>query len=133
LPGIQWPQDRPHDGRRAIFEWMDADNEIRQLILKSASTDLVRDAARRGGMRTLAEDGWRLVRYAPDGRVDRIIELPVQKPTSCMFGGTDLSTLYVTSAVWDLTGDALRNQPRAGGLFAVDVGVRGLPEPRFAR
>ena len=49
-------------GRHAIFEWMDADNEIRQLILKSASTDLVRDAARRGGMRTLAEDGWRLVR-----------------------------------------------------------------------
>ncbi len=49
-------------GRQAIFEWMDADNEIRQLILKSASTDLVRDAARRGGMRTLAEDGWRLVR-----------------------------------------------------------------------
>jgi general secretion pathway protein E/type IV pilus assembly protein PilB len=49
-------------GRHAIFEWMDADNEIRQLILKSGSTDLVRDAARRGGMRTLAEDGWRLVR-----------------------------------------------------------------------
>ena len=49
-------------GRHAIFEWMDADNEIRQLILKSASTDLVRDAGRRGGMRTLAEDGWRLVR-----------------------------------------------------------------------
>jgi type II secretion system protein E len=49
-------------GRHAIFEWMNADNEIRQLILKSASTDLVRDAARRGGMRTLAEDGWRLVR-----------------------------------------------------------------------
>ncbi len=49
-------------GRHAIFEWMDSDNDIRQLILKSASTDLVRDAARRGGMRTLAEDGWRLVR-----------------------------------------------------------------------
>jgi general secretion pathway protein E/type IV pilus assembly protein PilB len=49
-------------GRHAIFEWMDADNEIRQLILKNGSTDLVRDAARRGGMRTLAEDGWRLVR-----------------------------------------------------------------------
>jgi general secretion pathway protein E len=48
-------------GRHAIFEWMDSDNEIRQLILKSASTDLVRDAARRGGMRTLADDGWRLV------------------------------------------------------------------------
>lgn len=49
-------------GRHAIFEWMDSDNEIRELILKRASSDLVREAARRGGMRTLAEDGWRLVR-----------------------------------------------------------------------
>ena len=49
-------------GRHAIFEWMDTDNEIRQLILKSASTDQIRDSARRSGMRTLAEDGWRLVR-----------------------------------------------------------------------
>ncbi len=49
-------------GRHAIFEWMDTDNEIRQLILKNASSDLIRDAARRAGMKTLAEDGWRLVR-----------------------------------------------------------------------
>ncbi len=49
-------------GRHAIFEWMDSDDEIRQLILKNSSTDLIRDAARRAGMRMLAEDGWRLVR-----------------------------------------------------------------------
>ncbi len=48
-------------GRHAIFEWMNADEHIRQLILKSGSTDQVRDAARKAGMRTLAEDGWRLV------------------------------------------------------------------------
>jgi type II secretion system protein E len=48
-------------GRHAIFEWMDTDNEIRELVLKNASSDLIRDAARRGGMKTLAEDGWRLV------------------------------------------------------------------------
>jgi len=48
-------------GRQAIFEWMDTDEEIRQLILKSASTDQIRNAARRAGMTTLAEDGWRLV------------------------------------------------------------------------
>jgi sugar lactone lactonase YvrE len=77
-------------------------------------------------------DGWRLVRFAPDGRVDRVVPLPVQKPTSCMFGGPDLSTLYVTSAVWDLEGEALARQPWAGGLLALDVGVRGLQEPRFA-
>ena len=48
-------------GRHAIFEWMDTNEEIRQMILRSASTDQVREAARRGGMKTLAEDGWRLV------------------------------------------------------------------------
>jgi type II secretion system protein E len=49
-------------GRQAIFEWMDADAEIRQLILANASSDQIRVAARRGGMRSLADDGWRLVR-----------------------------------------------------------------------
>ncbi len=49
-------------GRQAIFEWMDSDNEIRQLILKNSSSDVIREAARRGGMRALADDGWRLVR-----------------------------------------------------------------------
>jgi len=49
-------------GRHAIFEWMDTDSEIRQLVLKNASADQIRDAARRAGMKTLAEDGWRLVR-----------------------------------------------------------------------
>jgi general secretion pathway protein E/type IV pilus assembly protein PilB len=48
-------------GRHAIFEWMDTDEEIRQLILKSASTDQVRAAAHKAGMKMLAEDGWRLV------------------------------------------------------------------------
>ena len=76
-------------------------------------------------------DGWRLVRYAPDGKVDRIVDLPVQKPTSCMFGGPDLKTLYVTTAIWDLEGEALSRQPLAGSLLAIDVEVPGLPEPRF--
>jgi L-arabinonolactonase len=77
-------------------------------------------------------DGWRLTRYAPDGRVDRVVPLPVQKPTSCMFGGPDLRTLYVTTAIWDHSPDDLRSQPWAGSLLALDVGVAGLPETRFA-
>jgi len=51
-----------YHGRRAIFEWMDVNAEIRQLILRNASTDLIRAAACRAGMRTLADDGGRLVR-----------------------------------------------------------------------
>jgi type II secretion system protein E len=49
-------------GRHGIFEWMETNNEIRQLILKNVSSDVIREAAHRGGMRTLGEDGWRLVR-----------------------------------------------------------------------
>jgi type II secretion system protein E len=49
-------------GRHAIFEWMDTNSEIRQLVLKNASTDQIREVARRAGMKMLAEDGWRLVR-----------------------------------------------------------------------
>jgi type II secretion system protein E len=60
--GCRECRDTGFTGRHAIFEWMDADDEIRELILKQGSTDQLRRAARRGGMRTLAEDGWRLVR-----------------------------------------------------------------------
>jgi general secretion pathway protein E/type IV pilus assembly protein PilB len=51
-----------YHGRRAIFEWMDTNSEIRQLMLRNGSTDLIRDAAVRAGMTTLADDGARLVR-----------------------------------------------------------------------
>ena len=60
--GCRECRDTGYHGRRAIFEWMDTDNEIRKLLLKHASSDEIREAARRTGMRTLAEDGWRLVR-----------------------------------------------------------------------
>jgi len=51
-----------YHGRRGIFEWMDTTNEIRRMILKNCSSDELREAATRTGLRSLAEDGWRLVR-----------------------------------------------------------------------
>ncbi|HMG48946.1 MAG TPA: SMP-30/gluconolactonase/LRE family protein, partial [Inquilinus sp.] len=60
-------------------------------------------------------DGWRLMRFAPDGRVDRVVDLPVQGPTSCTFGGAGLATLYVTTAMEGLTKEQLADQPLAGG------------------
>lgn len=74
---------------------------------------------------------WRIVRYAPDGRIDCVVEMPVEQPTSCAFGGPDLSTLYVTSAWDELSEEARAGQPLAGGLFAFEPGVRGLPLPLF--
>lgn len=76
-------------------------------------------------------DGWRLIRYAPDGDIDREIRMPVQRPTSCAFGGDDLSTLFVTSASMGLDAAALARGPLAGGLFSIPVDVAGLPETSF--
>jgi sugar lactone lactonase YvrE len=76
-------------------------------------------------------NGWRVARYSPEGKIDRVIGLPVQRPTMCGFGGKDLNTLYVTTATHPLTETALAKQPLAGSLFAIDVGVRGQPEPFF--
>ena len=76
--------------------------------------------------------GARLVRYAPDGRVDRVIALPVQRPTCCAFGGPDLATLFVTTTSQRMSESELAAEPLAGALLAFEPGVRGLPEPRFA-
>ncbi len=76
--------------------------------------------------------GWRLVRYTPEGRIDRVIGMPVANPTCCCFGGADFDTLYVSTATQRLTPEDLAKQPMAGSVLAVRPGVRGLPEARFA-
>ncbi len=77
--------------------------------------------------------GGRVTRYAPDGSIDRVIPVPAAKVTCCAFGGPELSTLYVTTGDFDMTDDERRDQPLAGGLFAVETGLKGLPEPVFKR
>jgi len=75
--------------------------------------------------------GWRIVRYDPAGRVARTIMLPVAQPTCPMFGGPGLDMMFVTSASIGLGVEARAAQPQAGSLFAVEAGVKGLPEARF--
>ncbi len=77
-------------------------------------------------------DGWRVTRYAPDGRIDRVIKLPVPRPTAPAFGGADLATLYITSASGGLSDAQLKEAPLSGSLFACEPGVRGVAEPSFA-
>lgn len=85
-----------------------------------------------GGLWVAEVGDWHIRRYTPDGVLDREIRLPVQRPTSVMFGGPDLATLYVTSMRFHLTEEQLAQQPLAGSLLQLDVGVRGRPEPVFA-
>ena len=67
-------------GRHAIFEWMDTDENIRRLILENGSTDQIRSAARDSGMRTLAEDGWRLVAQGIT-TVEEVLSVTTDKET----------------------------------------------------
>jgi len=71
-------------------------------------------------------------RFTPDGREDLLIELPVSQVTSCSFGGTDLSDLYITSAAAGLSEEQLAKEPHAGALFRCRPGQQGLPPNRFA-
>jgi sugar lactone lactonase YvrE len=76
-------------------------------------------------------DGWSVRRYSPTGDLDRVVQLPVARPTSCAFGGPDLADLYVTSASTGLSPSELVSQPLAGSLFVVRPGVRGLEATPF--
>ena len=80
----------------------------------------------------LVYDG-RLVRYRPDGSVDRIIEMPVKRVTSVMFGGPALDILYVTSMAKPPLPRFPGDGRLRGSLFAIyGLGIKGIPEPRFA-
>ena len=85
-----------------------------------------------GFLWTAVYGGGRLHRYAPDGRLARVVPLPVSQPTSCAFGGSGLGVLYVTSASQRLAPEALMREPHAGAIITINVGVRGIPEPSFA-
>jgi L-arabinonolactonase len=77
--------------------------------------------------------GGKLVRYAPDGSIDREIPMPVKRITSVMFGGPNLDILYVTSMAKHALPELPKDGVMRGSLFAVHgLGVCGLPERRFA-
>lgn len=77
-----------------------------------------------------AVSGWQLVRITPEGKIDQVIDLPIERPSKPMFGGPDLKTLFVTSISAGLTPGS--TQPLAGGLFAVEgTGAQGVAEVPF--
>lgn len=91
------------------------------------------------GMTTDAEGGlwiahWgagKLTRHDPAGKVLRTISLPCSQVSSCTFGGADLRTLYITTAAVGLSAQQLEQEPLAGGLFAIDPDIAGVPANLF--
>lgn len=86
-----------------------------------------------GGVWIAGVGGGALLRFAPDGSVDRILDLPLRSPTMPAFGGPQLETLFVTSIGPAVSASSPSTGPLDGALLAIDVGARGLAEPRFAR
>lgn len=72
-----------------------------------------------------------VIRYAPDGTVDKIIEVPVSQVTCPAFGGKDLKRLFLTTANKNLTAEQLAAEKVAGGVFYIDLDVAGLPEAKI--
>lgn len=84
-----------------------------------------------GGVWNAEWEGHRVVRVAPNGTIDHVIDVPVWKPTCCAFGGPNLDTLFITTSRLMSDEAALKKEPSAGGLFAVKPGIRGVIDSPF--
>jgi L-arabinonolactonase len=73
-----------------------------------------------------------VVRYTPDGIVDRILPIPTCQPSCVCFAGPNLDVLCVTSAREGLDEATLGAEPHAGDVFFYRLGVQGLPESQYA-
>jgi sugar lactone lactonase YvrE len=82
-----------------------------------------------GGVWVAFSNGHAVRRYAPDGVLDEVVELPVRKVTACAFGGPALDGLFITTS---RDGVDVEAEPLAGSLFALTPGVTGLPVREFA-
>lgn len=118
-----------------IWRWLldGAGNPIdeKQIHIDFRNTDIKPDGSicdAEGFLWNAQWDGWKIARYDPDGKQERVIDLPVQRPTCPAFGGTDFKRLYITSASEGLSEEALEAQPHAGKVIAIDLDIAGIPE-----
>ena len=76
-----------------------------------------------GGVWTALWGSSAVHRYAPDGTLSFVVELPVAQVTACTFGGAALDELFITTSRENLSDP----EPGAGAVFTVRPGVSGLP------
>ncbi len=142
--GLDWsPDDRTlyfADSLRRTVWAFDYDLESGQIAGRRVFARLAAETEAPDGLTVDGEGGvwiavWggsRLIRFAPDGREERTVPLPVPQPTSLAFAGADLRTLYVTTARAGLDAAALAAAPLSGSLLALDIGIAGRPATPFA-
>lgn len=142
--GIAWsPDDRIlyHCDTRAALIWAyDYDIAEGAIANRRVFADFRHRKGRPDGCTTDTEGGlWvaeveagQVIRFDPTGQVTRTVPVPVTHPTSVIFGGPGLKTLFITSMQFGIPPEELAHQPLAGAVFAADVGAQGLPEVPFA-
>jgi IclR family acetate operon transcriptional repressor len=74
-------------------------------------------------------DGWSIVRLTAEGEIQRVVAVPVPRPTGLAFGTEPSGILYITSARIDLSRDVLENSPLSGRPLMAEVGVAGFVPP----
>lgn len=77
--------------------------------------------------------GWQLLRYTPSSDLDLVVRLPVQRPSKLAFGGPDLKTIFITTISDGLGPEAVTDQPLAGHLLSINLGIPGLPPSVFGQ
>jgi len=85
-----------------------------------------------GGVWSARWGGWKVTRYDPAGKAEREISLPVECPTSCAFGGENLTELFITTAWTALTDEQRQQQPLAGNVFRLATNIKGRTPWQFA-
>jgi sugar lactone lactonase YvrE len=143
--GIAWSPDNRtlyhcDTAQAAVWAW-DYEIETGEIANRRRLIDWTQRPGRPDGCTVDAEGAlWvaavgasQVVRFLPTGAECARIPVPVTHPTSVMFGGAGLRTLFITSMRHGMSSDDLAGEPLAGAVLAVDTGVAGLPEVRFAR
>ncbi|MET4574621.1 DNA-binding IclR family transcriptional regulator/sugar lactone lactonase YvrE [Stenotrophomonas rhizophila] len=137
--GLGWSPDNTRfyladSGRRTIYVYdyaLDTGTVTnKQVFARFADADGMPDGLAidaQGHVWCAMWDGWAIKRFAPDGTLERSIDLPVPRPTNLAFGGPQLRTLYITTARIRLSATQLAAAPLSGSLLALDVDVAGTP------
>lgn len=137
--GLGWSPDNRYlylcdAPRREIYSWK-FDAESGEISERRIFARVPEGSGRPAGLAVDIEgfvwnvqaDGWSVTRYDPDGRIERIIALPVPKPIDCCFGSDDMQTLFVTTGRLGLPERRLHEVPWSGSILALRCPVPGTP------
>jgi sugar lactone lactonase YvrE len=143
--GIVWTSDEKTmyfiDSPTRRVDAFDYDNATGEIRNRRTAIALPKGIGYPDGMAIDAEDklwvalwsGWGVARFDPlTGELLEKIDVQASQVTACAFGGAELKDLYITTARRGLEGEALNDQPHAGGLFHMRVDVAGAPSVAYA-